>query len=248
MKLQVSMNALLMIKEAFEAFSPVSLLANLSGDVGEVDQEQLKEQKIYDDNGLTDEAKALFGRMNQAIKAERTLLLTPIGQIQRVVYHFEEGPVISVNQKDSIFVIEDPGEVEKSLALYRDIFGTSDTMVTEIDYDLKELEALVLAGIMDLRIELSLSVLLGIEPREGLTQEMLLAYFSKPLMNSRLAPLVYGLMEDDTYNLPSEQLTMVLGELVTKGCIELDGDEIAVEVDQVGLEQRLFGMFVKSWS
>lgn len=228
MKVQVTSNELLKIKTAFDSFSPVSLLANLSGKPGQVDEQQLKEQHLYNDEGLTEEAKALFSRLNQARKVERTILLTPIGHIQRAVYHFASGPVISVNQKADKYIIEDPGEVEKSLAIYSDIFGTSDTMVTAFDYQVTEVEALVLAGLMDLRIEAGLSVLLGLEPKEILTIEDLGQYFAKPRMNNRLAPLVYGLMESDLYQIPQKLLAEALESLVAKGCVELEGDEIAI--------------------
>jgi len=239
MKIKVSKDGLLKIKKEFDAFSPVSLLGNLSGEPESIEMSTLIEENLFDEEGLTPETKALFTQLNKASKAERTVLLTPLGQIHRVVYTSDGEAPITVNEKEGYFLIESPGEVEKSLNLYMDIFGHSDMVVAKVDYKLQELDALVLAGIMDLRIERGLALLLGEERAPGLKKKDLIRYFGEGLKNNRLAPMVYGLMEADGYSLSEEDLDKSLESLIQEGVIELDGHEIAVIEPVVVLSDNL---------
>lgn len=232
MKIKMTKDELLFVKGAYTEFSPLSLLGNLSGTVENSDMSGLNAQGIIVDNVISEEANRLFWQLNTAVKMTRNRLMTPLGVMERMTYETSDEVMVSVVQTDSGFIIEEPANMDGPLAMYMDMFGRSGVIKGNMACELSQNEALVMASVMDLRIEQALSVLLNQweAPVPQLTSEVLKAYMGKEEKHNRLMPLIKALTgaEPEAISSVEDQVEAIAG----KEWLSVDGDVIRLE-DQI---------------
>ena len=239
MILQLTVNDLMRIKQDMGEGTKLSLLTNLSGDYVTGDNKELVAQKVYAGEEMTDEAKKVFERINKAVKVKRNIILSSVGQMQQSLYVDKEDNEVSVSLVNGTYVIKDPVDMEKNLMMLTDVFGMSEVTVSDMYYELSDRAAIVLAGIMDLRIQQGLAALMDDQEVPPLTQAALADYFQKGIKNNRIAPLVFGLAEVEDFVVADADLKKSLSELADKACIQVSEGEISVAEHIVSLVDNL---------
>ena len=239
MILQLTVNDLMRIKQDMGEGTKLSLLTNLSGDYVTGDIKELVAQKVYAGEEMTDEAKKVFEKINKAVKVKRNIILSSVGQMQQSLYVDKEDNEVSVSLVNCTYDIKDPVDMEKNLMMLTDVFGMSEVTVSDMYYELSDRAAIVLAGIMDLRIQQGLAALMDDQEVPPLTQAALADYFQKGIKNNRIAPLVFGLAEVEDFVVADADLEKSLSELGDKACIQVSEGEISVAEHVVSLVDNL---------